>query len=161
MTDWSAIYMNTVVGQEPTFSAIAFGVYAGGMTLGRLFGDKLTTHYGRKKLLKYDAICAIIGLGIALAHVSVFTAFLGFFLVGLGVATAVPIIFSLAGNTKGVKPAVGIAMATSIGYTGFFVGPPSIGFLSDVFGLRLALSVVLLLFGLMLYLVWKYIDEKA
>ncbi|AWV99149.1 hypothetical protein DJ013_13615 [Arcticibacterium luteifluviistationis] len=161
MTDWSAIYMNTVVGKEPTFSAIAFGVYAGGMTLGRLFGDKLTTYFGRKKLLKYDAICAIIGLGIALVHVSVFTAFLGFFLVGLGVATAVPIIFSLAGNTKGVKPAVGIAMATSIGYTGFFVGPPSIGFLSDIFGLRLALSVVLLLFGLMLYLVYKYIDEKA
>jgi MFS family permease len=161
MTDWSAIFMNKVVGSSPTFSAIGFGMFATGMTLGRIFGDRLTAFWGRKKLLIYDSILSLIGLAIVLAYVSVPTALIGFFLVGLGVASIVPIIFSLAGNTKGVNPAVGIAMATTIGYTGFFIGPPGIGFLSDMLGLRIALCATLFLFSIMLFLVWRFIGEEA
>jgi MFS family permease len=44
-------------------------------------------------------------------------------------------------------------MATSIGYAGFFVGPPVIGFLGDVFGLRFGLAFSLMLFVLMLFVI--------
>jgi MFS family permease len=40
-------------------------------------------------------------------------------------------------------------MATSIGYTGFFIGPPAIGYLAENFGLRLGLGFVLALFIVM------------
>ncbi len=159
MTDWSAIYMKKVVGQTATFSALGFGIYATGMTIGRLFGDQLTARFGYRKLLMYDAILSFTGLAIVLSYVSIYTSLFGFMLVGLGVASIVPIIFSLAGNTKGVNPAVGIAMATSIGYTGFFIGPPSIGYLSDLFGLRFALCFTLLLFTLMLLLIYRFIKN--
>ena len=56
---------------------------------------------------------------------------------------------------EGIDPSVGIAMSTTIGYTGFFVGPPLIGFLSDQLGLRLALCFVLFLFVMMLLLVLR------
>ncbi len=160
MTDWSAIYMTKVVGENATFSALAFGLYATGMTIGRLFGDRLTTYFGHRKLLIYDAILSFLGLTLALAYVSIPTTLVGFFIVGLGVASIVPIIFSMAGNTPGVNPAVGIAMATTIGYTGFFVGPPSIGYLSDVVGLRMGLGFSLILFILMLVLIFKFINKK-
>jgi MFS family permease len=153
MVDWSAIYMRKVVGQSQAFSALAFGVYATGMTLGRVFGDYATARFGPRRLMTYDAILTILGLGLALSYVSVPSTLIGFFLVGLGVSTIVPIVFSQAGNTPGVNPSAGIAMATSIGYTGFFIGPPAIGFLADAFDLRVGLAFTLGLFVLMLVLI--------
>lgn len=157
MTDWSAIYMSKIVGKDGAFAAIAFGIYASGMTLGRLFGDHFTQKLGRRKLMVYDSLLALTGLGIALSYVSVATTLIGFFLVGLGVATVVPIVFSTAGNTKGVHPSQGIAMVTSIGYAGFFIGPPAIGFLSDASSLRVGLGFSMLLFGLMFFLVLRFV----
>lgn len=161
MADWSAIYMSKVVGQGASFSAITFGVYATGMTLGRVFGDSLTARLGRRQLMIYDALLATTGLGMALAYVSPLTTLVGFFMVGLGVSTIVPIVFSTAGNTQGVNPSVGIAMATSIGYTGFFIGPPVIGFLSDGYGLRVGLGFSFLLFCVMFVLVLQFIKRDG
>jgi MFS family permease len=96
-----------------------------------------------------DALLAILGLAMALSFVSVWSTFIGFFLVGLGLSTIVPIVFSSAGNLKNINPSAGISMATSIGYTGFFIGPPAIGFLAETFGLRLGLGFVLALFVVM------------
>ncbi|MEO5583302.1 MAG: MFS transporter [Saprospiraceae bacterium] len=159
MTDWSAIFMNKVILLGPTMGAIAFGVFASGMTLGRIFGDYTTEKLGKRKLMICDSILAIVGLSIALVFASATTTLIGFFMVGLGVATIVPIVFSTAGNIKGVNPSTGISMATSIGYTGFFIGPPVIGFLSDAYGLRLGLLFTLVLFVFMFFLVSKFIKK--
>lgn len=160
MADWSAIYMNKVVGADKAFSAVAFGVYATGMTLGRIFGDYLTWKLGKRQLMIYDSLLTISGLAIALAYISPLTTLPGFFMVGLGVSTIVPIVFSTAGNMEGVHPSAGIAMATSIGYAGFFIAPPVIGFLADHFGLRIGLGFTLTLFVAMFGLVWVFIKPQ-
>ena len=149
MVDWSAIFMHTVVGQSDVVSAWAFGTFGLAMTVGRTFGDYFTAKLGLQKVMLIDALLAASGLGLAVAVASVWSTFLGFFLVGIGLSTIVPLVFSQAGNTKGITPSVGISMATSIGYAGFFVGPPVIGLLSEAFNLRVGLSFVLLLFVLM------------
>ncbi|GAB2629047.1 MFS transporter [Emticicia sediminis] len=149
MVDWSAIFMNKVVGQSEVLSAWAFGAFGVSMTIGRIFGDYFTLKLGKQKLMLIDALLSIAGLGITLAFVSVWSTFLGFFLVGLGLSTIVPIVFSSAGNLKNISPSAGISMATSIGYTGFFIGPPTIGYLAEAFGLRVGLGFVLFLFVLM------------
>ena len=160
MADWSAIYMNKVIGENLTYSAFAFGIFATGMTIGRLLGDFLTFKLGRIKLLTIDAIAAIIGLSLVLSFHFSLTSFAGFLLVGLAVSTIVPIVFSAAGNTKGVNPSVGIAAATSIGYLGFFVGPPAIGFLADSYGLRMGLCFTLGLLFVMLFLIIGYFRNR-
>ncbi len=149
MVDWSAIFMNKVVGQSEVLSAWAFGAFGVSMTIGRIFGDYFTLKLGKQKLMLIDALLSIAGLGIALAFVSVWSTFLGFFLVGLGLSTIVPIVFSSAGNLKNISPSAGISMATSIGYSGFFIGPPTIGYLAEAFDLRVGLGFVLFLFVLM------------
>jgi MFS family permease len=159
MVDWSAIFMNTVVRQSEVISAWAFGIFGVSMTLGRIFGDYFTLKLGKRKLMLIDAFLAIMGLSIALLFVSVWSTFLGFFLVGLGLSTIVPIVFSSAGNLKNISPSAGISMATSIGYTGFFIGPPAIGFLAETFGLRIGLVFVLGLFVLMTIVLMR-ISEK-
>jgi hypothetical protein len=66
---------------------------------------------------------------------------LGFGLAGLGLANAVPILFSAGARLPGVAPGVGVAMVATMGYAGFLLGPPLIGVTAEVAGLRWALLV--------------------
>lgn len=150
MVDWSAIYMHTVVGKTTAFSALAVGTFATAMTIGRLFGDRLIEKAGKQTILLCSCIAAITGLTIALLFISTPTVLMGFFLVGIGLSNVVPLTYSTAGNIKGIEPAAGIAIASSIGYSGFFVGPPTIGYLADSVGLRIGLCFTLGLFLIML-----------
>ena len=78
-----------------------------------------------------------------------YVAIAGFFLVGLGLSTIVPIAYSIAGNAKDLPPGVGLAMVTTVGYSGFLIGPPMIGFVADISDLRIALALVGALFLVM------------
>lgn len=153
MGDWSAIYMNKIVGKDAAFSALAFGSFSIAMTIGRIFGDYFTARLGSARMLWFDTIAAMIGLSLMLLFPSSYIVLAALFLMGLGLATVVPIIYSAAGNTAGVAPSVGIAMATTVGYAGFFVGPPVIGYLADLFSLRVGLLFPLVLFAVMLWLI--------
>jgi MFS family permease len=153
LVDWSAIYMHTVVGKTKAFSALAVGSFATAMTIGRIFGDSLIDKAGKQLILFCSCFAAISGLAIALLFVSAPTVLLGFFLAGAGLSNVVPIIYSTAGNIKGIEPAAGIAIASTIGYSGFFVGPPAIGYLADSFGLRVGLCFTLVLFLIMLSMI--------
>jgi predicted MFS family arabinose efflux permease len=160
MVDWSAIFTHKVVGQNEVVSAWAFGVYGFSMTFGRAIGDYLTVRLGKYRLLMLNSICTVVGLGIALGFVSVWSTFVGFLLVGFGVSTIVPIVYSSAGNLQGLSPSLGISMATSIGYSGFFIGPPTIGFLGEAFGLRIGLGFVLFLFVVMTAIIF-YLSKQS
>ena len=159
IADWAAIYMHKTIGQDEAFSALAFGSFATAMTIGRLTGDRFTEKFGNRKQLIISSLLAIFGLALALAVNNPWLVLVGFFIAGLGIATIVPIIYSAAGNTEGVSPSVGIAMATTIGYTGFFVGPPVIGYLADAFSLRIGLMFGLLLFVIMFVFVVQKIKK--
>ena len=157
--DWAAIYMHKVIGKDEAFSALAFGAFTTAMTIARLTGDHFTEKFGNRKQLIINSLLASVGLILVLAFNNQWTVLVGFFIVGLGLATVVPIIYSTAGNTEGVTPSVGIAMATTIGYSGFFVGPPVIGYLSDIYSLRVGLMFALLLFIIMLIFVIQKIKK--
>jgi len=150
VVDWSAIYMHTVVGKTKAFSALAIGSFGTAMTIGRLFGDHLIRKAGKQLILFCSCCAAIAGLSIALLFVSAPAVLVGLFLVGAGLSNVVPVIYSTAGNIKGIEPAAGIAIASTIGYSGFFVGPPAIGYLADGFGLRIGLCFTLGLFVIMM-----------
>ena len=150
MVDWSAIYTNTVVGSTKAFSALAVGAFATAMTIGRLFGDRLIDKAGKQTVLYCSCFAAIAGLAVVLLVISAPAAIAGFFLVGAGLSNVVPMTYSMAGNLKGVEPAAGIAFASTIGYSGFFIGPPVIGYLGDAYGLRIGLCFTLCLLLIML-----------
>jgi len=159
MVDWSAIYTNTVVGMTKAFSALAMGVFATAMTLGRLFGDRLIDRLGKNTILVSSCSLSIAGLALTLSWVSAPTALVGFFLVGAGLSNVVPLTYSIAGNIPGIDPTAGIAIASTIGYSGFFVGPPVIGYLGDAFGLRIGLCFTLVLFFIALLVIFRLIRQ--
>jgi len=88
-----------------------------------------------------------VGLGLALVSGWPAAALIGFGCVGLGLACGFPIALSAAGRVPGAVPATAFAAVTTVGYTGFLAGPPLIGFLAELTGLRAALGVVALLGG--------------
>jgi MFS family permease len=156
MVDWSALYMTEFLGQSKAMGGIAFGMFSGGMTVGRIFGDWFITRFGGQKIIFINVLIALTGFGLAIGIADPWSTFAGFLLVGLGASTVVPIVFTAVGNLPGVTPSAGIATATSIGYLGLFLGPPTIGFLSDASNLRIALlfSVALLI---LLWFLAKYV----
>lgn len=156
MSDWSTNYMKHIVGSTKDFHAFGLIGFAAMMTFGRLFGDKGRALYGDRTMMLGGAVFSLFGIVLILTLFHPFLVIIGFGLVGLGLANIVPIVFSLAGSFPGIKPGMGIAMATTIGYAGFMFGPPVIGFLADQYDLRVALVLIALLFIIMTTLVYRY-----
>jgi len=70
------------------------------------------------------------------------TATIGFLLVGAGVSSVVPMIYSAAGKSKIMSPGVAIAAVSTIGYLGFLFGPPFIGFIAQATSLRISFGLI-------------------
>jgi MFS family permease len=152
MSDWTANYLKQIVLVNDSIAAIGLFAFSAAMMTARFLGDNARAKYGDRKIVFYESIIAIFGLSVALLFPFELPVMIGFFLVGVGLAVIVPIAYSQAGAFPGLNPGVGIGMVTTIGYAGFIVGPPIIGFLADWFDLRLALIFVLVLFVFMSFL---------
>jgi MFS family permease len=112
------------------------------MMAARLIGDWLNRRLGAATLMRWGSALAAVALAGMLVAASVPVAIVGFFLVGVGVANAVPIVFSAAGHTPGKESGPNIAAVSSMGSIGFLAGPPFFGFLADATSLPLALGTL-------------------
>ena len=150
MYDWSGIYFHKIVNATKGMATAAFVVYMVAMTTGRLLGDKVVNRLGIVPILKYSGL--LIGAGLLLAVFLPFTvtALLGFVMTGLGVSCIIPLVFSLAGKSTTTSSGVAIASVSTIGYFGFLVVPPSVGFISQAAGLQWSFGIISLL-GLVIF----------
>ncbi len=149
MADWSANYMENVVFSSKAVAPLALTFFSAAMVVGRIFGDRVRIAFGDRKLIIIGGILSTTGLSLSLIVPDAYVVIAGSFLVGCGLSTIVPITYSTAGKAKDLPPGVGLAMVTTVGYTGFLMGPPIIGFIADWLNLRLALSIVALLLFVM------------
>jgi MFS family permease len=83
-------------------------------------------------------------------------------LMGLGISVVVPTALAVAGRLA--EPAArsrAIARTTVLGYLGFFLGPPVLGFVAEMAGLRASYGLVaaLLLGGLALQMRLARLDR--
>jgi MFS family permease len=152
MSEWTVNYMENIALASKTIAPIALSAFATAMTLGRVFGDRIRSSWGDTKLIMAGGVTASLGLAVTIAFPISWIVITGAFMVGLGLSTIVPIAYSIAGNEKGLPPGVGLAMVTTVGYSGFLFGAPIIGFIADASSLRVGLSVVIVLFCIMTYL---------
>ncbi len=140
--DWGALHMQQNLGTGAGLAATAYAAFALAEASGRLSGIMLIERLGRTRVLVLGGLTACVGmLAAALAPV-VWLALLGFAATGLGLANLFPAALPRAGLLGGSG---GVAMASTLGYTGFLLGPPVIGFLAGRFGLPAALTTVSLL----------------
>ena len=140
--DWSGIYLRQELGAGAAAATTGFTGFSLGMAIARLGGDVLNERLGAGRLLRGGMALVAVALGALLLIAEPLAAVAGFALVGLGIANAVPLLFSAAGRVE--PPGPSLAAVFTVGYVGFIVGPPMIGFLADAMGLPQTLGLLVL-----------------
>ena len=142
IADWTAIYLRDAIQAGPAAAASGYAVFSAAMSAGRFAGDYVTDKIGPVSVIRIGGVLGALGLAIALLSPSLQPALVGLFAVGIGFAAIVPNVFGAAGRIPGVPPGAGIAAVTTMGFTGFLIGPPLIGWLAEWTSLRIALFVL-------------------
>ncbi|MFT4040650.1 MAG: MFS transporter [Thermomicrobiales bacterium] len=146
VADWSAVYLRDALSAPVAVGGWGFMVFSLTMAAGRFAGDALVERLGGVAVIRWGGVLVALGMGGALLIGTVPAALVGFACIGAGLAATFPILLSAAGRTPGVPTGSAIAAVATAGYTGFLVGPPSIGLVSEAFGgLRNGLLVVALI----------------
>lgn len=156
MADWSTNYMQKIAHADKALAPIGLSAFALAMTIGRFFGDSARAKMGDRTLMIACGLISTFGLVFTLAFIQPYTVILGLFITGVGLSSVVPIAYSISGNTKDLSPGVGLAMVTTVGYSGFLFGPPIIGLIADLYSLRISLGLVAILFVVMTVLSARY-----
>ena len=134
--DWGALHLRQDLGAGAGLAAAGYAAFAFAEAAGRLSGTWLLEHLGRTRVLVFGGVAACAGMLIASLAPDVWLALAGFAVTGLGLANLFPSAMTQAGLLAGSG---GVALASLMGYTGFLLGPPVIGFLASEFGLRAGL----------------------
>lgn len=142
--DWLTLAMVDGHGVSNANGAVIFGVFVTAMTVGRIAGVFVLDRFGRVPVLRACAVLAGVGLLVVIFVPIVWVAVIGVIAWGLGSSLGFPVGMSAAADDPKTAAARVSAVAT-IGYFAFLVGPPTIGFLGEHFGLLHALLVVLVL----------------
>jgi hypothetical protein len=142
--DWGALHLRGSLKVGPGLAAAGFAAFSASMAISRFSGDWIRDRIGSIALVRWSAIVAAAGIVVALVVPWPLVAIAGFAAVGLGLANLVPVLFGAAGRIPGQTPGAAIAALATIGYAGFLVGPPVIGFVADATSLTLALGLIFL-----------------
>jgi len=141
--DWSATYLKDATGSSAAVAALAYAGFSAAMLIGRTFGDRLRARAPSTRLLPVSAGAAAIGLVLGLLVGGPTAGILGFTAFGAGLAIIVPTLFAAAGNLPfmltGLPAGRALARVNTLSYLGFLAGPPLVGALASLVGLRTAL----------------------
>ena len=142
MFDWSGIYFKDVVRAPSSLVILGYTSFMIMMATGRFLADFMTSKIGRKRLLQICGIMISTGLYTAVLFPYLVTSTIAFMLVGLGVSSIVPSVYSAAGRHTKVPPGIALATVASVSFLGFLMGPPLIGYISQAAGLRYSFAVM-------------------
>lgn len=142
VSDWGALHLREDLGAASGLAAAGYAAFALAEACGRLAGSTLLARLGQTRVLVYGGLVTCAGMIAAALSPVLPLALVGFALAGLGVANAFPTAMARVGILAGPH---GVATASTLGYAGFLLGPPTIGFLATTISLRVALTTVSLL----------------
>ncbi|MGH3228286.1 MAG: MFS transporter [Streptosporangiaceae bacterium] len=137
--DWGALHLRQDLGAGPGLAAAGYAAFALAEACGRLCGTSLLERLGRTRVLVLGGLTACGGMLVASLAPDVWLALAGFAATGLGLANLFPAAIARAGLLAGSG---GVALTSMLGYSGFLLGPPAIGFLASEFGLRVGLTTL-------------------
>jgi MFS family permease len=142
MFDWSGVYFKDVVKVKPSLIIFGYTSFMIMMASGRFLADSIISRIGRKKLLRISGIMISAGLFTSVLFPFLLPCTIAFMLVGLGVSSIVPTVYSTAGKYGKVPPGIALASVSGVGFLGFLMGPPLIGHISEFAGLRYSFCVI-------------------
>ena len=145
MFDWSGVYFEKIIHTSGALTRLGFIAFMSTMAGGRFVADYFITKFGYKRMLQISGVLILVGLILSVSLPYIIPSTIGFLLVGLGTSSVVPSAYSLSGKSDKMPAGLAIATVSSIGFLGFLIGPPMIGFISQSFNLRIAFLLIAVL----------------
>jgi predicted MFS family arabinose efflux permease len=141
--NWSAVYITHVGHASAAVGAYCLTGFSVTMAIGRLTGDSVARRFGPAATVRTGGVLAVGGTCLVVASRAPVPAILGFGLLGLGIATVVPLAIAATGrmDTK-VDADSAVAGITTIVYAGALVAGPLIGALGSAVSLPFAFAAV-------------------
>jgi MFS family permease len=158
MYDWSGIYIQKAVHASKVTATAGFVIFMIAVTIGRFAGDRLVNKWGIKHVLQNSGILIVSGFVLTIAFPYVVPAIIGYAMIGFGVSCMVPLVFSVAGRSKSMSGGPAIAAVSTVGYLGFLLVPPLVGFVAQAANLRWSFAFIALL-GLVIVWMTSKIDK--
>ena len=159
MFDWSGIYFKKVVLAKPSLVGAGYTAFMCTMAISRFVADYFTFRFGFKRIVQASGLIIMSGLLLAVFLPTFYASIIGFLLVGVGVSSIVPLVYSAAGKSTLMSPGLAIASVSTISFFGFLIGPPLIGILAGIATLRLSFAVIAIM-GLAVSVLATFTKEK-
>ena len=135
--DWAALLLDDRFDISPGVASLGLVATAGGMLVGRIFGDTATDRYGAERTRRGGALLTVIGLILAATTPFAVTSALGLLVTGIGLSSLFPLLFRAAGDLTGGSHGA-MAAFSSGARLGFLLGAPAVGLLADASSVTIA-----------------------
>lgn len=145
VSNWSAKYLQDVLGSSEQMSTVPYNVYMVTTLLGRAVGDFGVRRFGAVAVVRAGSVLAAAGFAVVAVAGGAWVGMLGFTMLGLGLCVIVPQTFAAAGRMFPGASDVAIARLNIFNYVGFLVGSPLVGALGDAWSYRGAMLVPMVL----------------
>ncbi|BCN63296.1 MFS transporter [Prescottella equi] len=141
--DWSTLQVKEHLDVPASVAALAFGAFSLTMTVGRFTADRVSSALGPVAVVRYGTLIAAAGMATVVVSPWLPTTLLGWALFGLGLSGCVPQIFTAAGNLGAGAAGANMSRVVGMGYIGFLAGPATIGWLTHLVPLTVAMVMPL------------------
>ena len=158
MFDWSGVYFKDIVKAPGPLIVLGYTSFMIMMASGRFFGDRLINKFGRKTVMQISGVMISLGLFMAVAFPYIIPCTIAFMIVGLGVSTVVPTLYSIAGKHPTIPTGEALTAVSSVSFLGFLMGPPVIGHIAELFSLRFSFAFIGM-FGILIAFLVKSVKE--
>lgn len=153
--DWLPLLMVDGYQFSNAQGTLIYMLFTLGVTVARLGGQWLLQRFTRLALMRASAVLAGSGLLVVVFAQSPVLGAIAVVLWGLGAALGFPLALSAAAEGQG-NSAQRVGAVASLGYVAILVGPPALGFVGEVWGLRLAMLPVVAACCAALVLTWYF-----
>ena len=160
MYDWSGVYFYKAVHATKETATAGFVVFMIAVTIGRFAGDLLVNKWGIKRVIQNSGLLIVGGFAVTVGLPYTAPVIIGYALIGLGVSCMVPLVLSVAGRSKSMSGGPAIAAVSTVGYFGFLLVPPLVGFIAQAANLRWAFAVIATLGLVILWMTTKIEEDE-
>lgn len=141
MDVWSVIFLRRTLGATALTGAAGFAAFALATAVGRAFAAGVLFRGGSRRTIVLSGMASLVAGLAAVLTSSPLVAGAAFLALGFALSAAAPAAYGMAGETR-VAPGLAVAAITTVGYAGFVVGPPVMGWLADAVGLRATMAAL-------------------
>lgn len=143
VADWSAVYLKDIFATSGMATGMGYVVFAMMVSLGRFLGDAAKERFGPVILARICLSLSLAGMLLVVVAPVTTIVYLGLACVGLGVSVGFPLAVTASADLGDRPAAENVAILSFIALFGFLVGPPMIGFVAELAGLRSGLATLL------------------